>query len=80
MNLQFHFFLLLGCEWVATNAILPAVASMSLGGGASATTDNAVSAMVQNGITVAVAAGNSDDDACDYSPARSVDVSPGAVS
>ena len=47
---------------------------MSLGGGASQTVDDAIQVMIDAGITVAVAAGNDDDDACDYSPARAVPV------
>eukprot|EP00999_Lentomonas_sp_LEN2_P002584 NODE_465_length_1471_cov_120.726935_g433_i0.p1 GENE.NODE_465_length_1471_cov_120.726935_g433_i0~~NODE_465_length_1471_cov_120.726935_g433_i0.p1 ORF type:complete len:385 (-),score=140.24 NODE_465_length_1471_cov_120.726935_g433_i0:57-1211(-) len=46
------------------------VANMSLGGGASAALDNAVNAAVSAGITFAVAAGNDNRDACNYSPAR----------
>ncbi|XP_030830721.1 uncharacterized protein LOC589938 [Strongylocentrotus purpuratus] len=61
-----------GCEWVAENANGPSVASMSLGGGASTTVDDAILVMIDAGITVAVAAGNDDDDACSYSPARAV--------
>lgn len=54
-----------GMDWVAKNGTLPAVANMSLGDvtpnktlGASEVIDNAVRAMVESGITVAVAAGN----------------------
>lgn len=43
--------------------------SMSLGGGKSAATDEAVDAATQVAL-VAVAAGNDNKDACDYSPAR----------
>jgi serine protease len=43
---------------------------MSLGGGASTATDDAVTRMVNAGVTVAVAAGNDNSDACNYSPAR----------
>lgn len=46
-----------------------AVISMSLGGGKSAATDDAVDAATQVAL-VAVAAGNDNKDACDYSPAR----------
>src|SRR5690625_7747850 len=47
-----------GMDWVAQNAQFPAVANMSLGGGASQATDNAVTRMRNAGITVVVAAGN----------------------
>jgi len=48
----------------------PSVANMSLGGGISATTDAAVAASVAAGVNYAIAAGNSNADACNYSPAR----------
>ncbi len=59
-----------GMDWVANNHIKPAVANMSLGGGASQATDDAVARMTAAGVTVVVAAGNSNDNACNYSPAR----------
>ena len=59
-----------GIDWVAQNRVLPAVANMSLGGGASQATDDAVARMTAAGVTVVVAAGNSNDNACNYSPAR----------
>lgn len=59
-----------GVEWVAENAELPAVANMSLGGGASRALDDAVNNAIDQGITFAVAAGNSDVDACGGSPNR----------
>ncbi|AOE49076.1 S8 family peptidase [Kangiella sediminilitoris] len=59
-----------GMDWVADNHTKPAVANMSLGGGASSTTDNAVQGMVDAGVTVVVAAGNDNSNACNYSPAR----------
>ncbi|KAG1140496.1 hypothetical protein G6F37_009021 [Rhizopus arrhizus] len=46
-----------------------AVANMSLGGGRSPTLDRFVNGAVQAGIVFSVAAGNDNDDACDYSPA-----------
>jgi subtilisin family serine protease len=61
-----------GMDWVSANHIKPAVANMSLGGGASQATDDAVQRMVNAGVTVVVAAGNSNDNACNYSPARAV--------
>lgn len=59
-----------GMDWVAGNATNPAVANMSLGGGASSSVDSAVQRLVDSGVTVAVAAGNSNLNACNYSPAR----------
>ncbi|MGN9776654.1 S8 family peptidase [Micromonospora sp. H33] len=59
-----------GVNWVTANAVKPAVANMSLGGGASSALDNAVANSVASGITYAVAAGNSSANACNYSPAR----------
>jgi subtilisin family serine protease len=64
-----------GVDWVTQNHVKPAVANMSLGGGASATLDQAVSNSIQAGVTYAVAAGNGDQvgnpqDACTVSPAR----------
>ena len=48
----------------------PAVANLSLGGGIDAALDAGIRAMVADGITVVVAAGNSNADACRTSPAR----------
>ncbi len=59
-----------GVDWVTANAIKPAVANMSLGGGASAALDQAVTRAVDAGIVFAVAAGNETADACGGSPAR----------
>ncbi|MEU6075410.1 S8 family peptidase [Micromonospora sp. NPDC047074] len=59
-----------GVDWVTQNAVKPAVANMSLGGGASATLDNAVTNSIRSGVTYAVAAGNSTANACNSSPAR----------
>jgi cerevisin len=47
------------------------VANMSLGGGKSVSLDRAVDAAVDAGLHFAVAAGNDDQDACNYSPAAS---------
>jgi len=46
------------------------VASMSLGGGASTATDQAVASSVASGVFYAIAAGNDNANACNYSPAR----------
>ncbi len=59
-----------GMDWVVANHVKPAVANMSLGGGASQATDDAVTRMTNAGVTVAVAAGNDNGNACSYSPAR----------
>jgi subtilisin family serine protease len=64
-----------GVDWVANNHVKPAVANMSLGGGASTTLDNAVKNAIAKGVTFAVAAGNGNflgfaANACNYSPAR----------
>ncbi len=59
-----------GVDWVTTNAALPAVANMSLGGAASDTMDDAVRASIAAGISYALAAGNSEADACNGSPGR----------
>ncbi|MBK9656599.1 MAG: S8 family serine peptidase [Rhodanobacteraceae bacterium] len=59
-----------GMDWVAANRVKPAVANMSLGGGASTATDDAVQRMHAAGVTVVVAAGNDNANACNYSPAR----------
>jgi subtilisin family serine protease len=59
-----------GLDWVAANALRPAVVNMSLGGGTSSTLDAAVANTVAEGIPVVVAAGNENVDACTRSPAR----------
>jgi len=59
-----------GVDWVTNNHINPAVANMSLGGGASSALDTAVNNLANSGVPIAVAAGNSNTDACTQSPAR----------
>merc|ERR1719211_41447 len=57
-------------DWLATNPTRPAVASMSLGGsGTQQAMADAVDAAVNAGVTVVVAGGNSNSDACRFSPA-----------
>lgn len=58
-----------GIDWVAGSTLRPAVANMSLGGGASSSVNAAVAGAVNKGVTMVVAAGNSNADACSYSPA-----------
>lgn len=59
-----------GLNWVARNWKRPAVANMSLGGSASSTLDSAVNNLINRGVSVVVAAGNDDYNACYQSPAR----------
>nr|P80146.3 RecName: Full=Extracellular serine proteinase; Flags: Precursor [Thermus sp. Rt41A]AAA82980.2 serine proteinase [Thermus sp. Rt41A] len=59
-----------GLDWVTQNHVKPAVINMSLGGGASTALDTAVMNAINAGVTVVVAAGNDNRDACFYSPAR----------
>ncbi|MBM7772412.1 subtilisin family serine protease [Actinokineospora baliensis] len=59
-----------GIEWVAENHSGASVANMSLGGPADSALDQAVKGAISAGVTFAVAAGNSGDNASGYSPAR----------
>ncbi|MFB7912621.1 S8 family peptidase [Streptomyces sp. NPDC056061] len=59
-----------GIDWVTANAVKPAVANMSLGGGADSVLDAAVRKSIASGVTYAVAAGNESTDASTKSPAR----------
>jgi len=57
-------------DWLATNPTRPAIASMSLGGsGTQQAMRDAVDAAVNSGVVVVVAGGNSNKDACTFSPA-----------
>ena len=59
-----------GVDWVTANAAEPAVANMSLGGGASKALDDAVRSSATSGVFYSIAAGNNSANACNYSPAR----------
>jgi subtilisin family serine protease len=59
-----------GIDWVTANAVAPAVANLSLGGGASTTLDAAVRRSIAAGITYSIAAGNDGVSASTTSPAR----------
>ncbi len=59
-----------GIDWVTANADKPAIANMSLVSGASVALDYAVVKSAASGVFYAVASGNEDADACNYSPAR----------
>ncbi|KAJ3483614.1 hypothetical protein NLI96_g6193 [Meripilus lineatus] len=62
-----------GLNWVlnqARSSGRPSIATMSLGGSASSSLDNAVASLTSAGVHVTVAAGNSNVDAANTSPAR----------
>ena len=61
-----------GIDWVARDHPegRPAVANLSLAGEASESVDAAIRALIDDGVTVTVAAGNENEDACASSPAR----------
>src|ERR687894_984527 len=59
-----------GIDWVSANAVKPAVANMSLGGGANRAVDDAVRRSAGSGVFYALAAGNESVNACNSSPAR----------
>ena len=61
-----------GLNWIIADhaAGTPAVANLSIGLSANTLVDNAVRATIADGVTVAVAAGNSNKDACLSSPSR----------
>ncbi|MCP4491829.1 MAG: S8 family peptidase [Gammaproteobacteria bacterium] len=60
-----------GINWILANLQLPAVANMSLGGGAYAPVDTAVNNLINAGVTTVISAGNDyGGNACNKSPAR----------
>ncbi len=59
-----------GVDWVTANATEPAIANMSLGGGASKALDDAVKGSAASGVFYSLAAGNAGANACGSSPAR----------
>ena len=63
-----------GIDWVTANHTTgPAVANMSLGGSLSSALNTAVRNSIADGIFYAVAAGNSQQDACKYSPSSTAE-------
>jgi subtilisin family serine protease len=58
-----------GMDWVAANANSPSVANMSLGGGRSTSVNDAVTRLYNSKVSVMVAAGNDNANACNSSPA-----------
>jgi subtilisin family serine protease len=63
-----------GVDWVRLNRTNPAVANLSLGGGLNTSLNTAVTNLSNSGVFVAVAAGNSNSNACNYSPASATAV------
>ncbi|PVZ57501.1 peptidase S8 [Arthrobacter sp. H-02-3] len=57
-----------GIDWVTYNHNGPSVANMSLSGGFNQAANDAVTRSIASGVTYALAAGNSNDNACNYSP------------
>jgi|CZKH01.1.fsa_nt_gi hypothetical protein len=61
--------IIMGIDWVAANAVHPAVANASVGALQTPSLDAAVTSSIASGVTYVVAAGNQSDNACNYSPA-----------
>ncbi|MCW2919171.1 MAG: peptidase and in kexin sedolisin [Actinomycetia bacterium] len=69
-----------GMNWVATNHSNPAVANMSLGGSYSSSVNSAANSLASSGVFLAVAAGNSGANACNYSPSSAANATVVAAS
>jgi subtilisin family serine protease len=69
-----------GMDWVAANHQKPAVANMSLGGSFNQSVNDAATNLSNSGVFTAVAAGNDNVDACNYSPASATGVATVAAS
>jgi subtilisin family serine protease len=69
-----------GMNWVASNHVAKSVANMSLGGAYSASTNTAANNLASSGVFLAVAAGNSNVDACNSSPASAANATTVAAS
>jgi subtilisin family serine protease len=69
-----------GVDWVAAHHLAKSVANLSLGGGFSSALNTAVTNLANSGVFVAVAAGGSNSDACNVSPASAAGVAAAAAS
>jgi len=58
-----------GIQWVANDTRRPKTANMSLGGGRNQAVNDAVDAAVRAGVVIVNAAGNNNQDTCNFSPA-----------
>jgi subtilisin family serine protease len=67
-------------DWLRVNHTKPAVGNMSLGGGYSSSLNSAVNDLSNAGVFMAVAAGNSNANACNYSPASAANATSVASS
>ncbi|WP_428965021.1 S8 family peptidase [Micromonospora fluostatini] len=59
-----------GLDWIAANAVRPAVVELAIGGPANSALDAAVTNTILRGITVVTTGGSSNGNACSYSPGR----------
>ena len=60
-----------GINWVTANAVKPAVVNMSLGAsGSNSSLESAIRNSIASGVTYAIASGNSNGNACSFTPAR----------
>jgi subtilisin family serine protease len=63
--------LIAAIDWITANHIKPAVANISISAsGISNTLDATITKSISAGVTYSIAAGNNNQDACNYSPAR----------
>jgi subtilisin family serine protease len=61
--------ILAGVDWVTAHRVLPSVANISIQGAVSSALNQGIANSVAAGVVYVVAAGNSTDNACSYSPA-----------
>jgi subtilisin family serine protease len=63
-----------GIDWMISHHVagVPAVANLSIGGGFSSSMNSAIDRAVADGISMVVAAGNSNANACSYSPSSAL--------